>query len=111
MAVYRRGKKGAQPKGKPDYKPQKPLDEQCAEEVGELEKAFRGRMDKEKARFKKATDSEFHICIYFADRAEKEKFLRDFNLARFGDKFLDGRKVAQALHKRGTIKDAHKERR
>ena len=111
MAVYRRGKKGAQPKGKPDYKPAKPLDEQCAEEIGELEKAFRGRMDKEKARFKKTTDSEFHICIYFADRQAKEKFLRDFDLAKLGDKFLDGRKVAQALHRRNTARDGHRKER
>lgn len=109
MAVYKRGRKGGRPQGKPDYKPEKPLDEQCQEEVGELEKAFRGRMDKEKARFKDATDSEFHFCVYFPDRAAKEKFLRDFNLAKLGDKFLDGRKVAQVLHGRqNPARDGHR---
>ncbi len=77
-----------------------------------MEKAFRDRMGKEKARFKRTTDSEFHICVYFPDRQAKEKFLRDFDLAKLGDKFLDGRKVAQVLNRRiGPAKDGHRKER
>ena len=94
-------------------KPAKSLEESCAEEVGEVEAAFRNRLAKEDKRKVAATDSENWFCVYFASREAKERFLRDHGLARIGDKYLDGRMVERVLKGRSAlrIRDSHKDRR
>lgn len=73
------------------------IETDAAEELSALSSAFRDRRRREDRRFKQATDSEFWLALCFEDRAQKEAFLAAFNVARFGDKYLDGRKVAHAL--------------
>ncbi len=72
----------------------------AAHELTAMEQAYRGRAGAEAARFKAATDSEFWVAVCFTSREEKEAFLAEFDLARHGDKYLDGAKVARSLRKR-----------
>lgn len=37
---------------------------------------------------------EFFICLYFKTQKQKEQFLNDTGLGRFGDKYLDGNLIA-----------------
>lgn len=94
-------------------KPAKKLAESCAEEVGEVEAAFRNRLAKEDKRKVAATDSEFWFAVYFQTREEKERFLRDFGLGKLGDKYLSGSRVSRVLKGRSAMRvcDSHKDRR
>jgi hypothetical protein len=39
---------------------------------------------------KEPTDSDIWFCVVFDDRDDKDAYLTDWNLLRFGDKYLDG---------------------
>jgi hypothetical protein len=105
-------KDGAAKNGKSADKPEKPaksLEESSAEEIGEVEAAFRGRIEKEDKRRKAATDSEFWFAVYFQSREEKDVFLRKYGLDKIGDKYLPGSQVRRILEMRmGVNRDAHK---
>jgi hypothetical protein len=73
------------------------LAEDAAAEFTALEQGYRDRATAERARFKRATDSEFWVAVCFTTREEKEAFLERSGLAPLGDKYLDGRSVADAL--------------
>lgn len=73
------------------------LEVDAAAELDALSDAFRDRRRREDRRFKQATDSEFWVALCFENREQKEAFLRAFKIARLGDKYLDGRKVAVEL--------------
>ena len=96
---------------KPKVKPVKKLEQSCAEEVGEVEAAFRGRLKKEDKRRRLATDSEFWIAVYFQSREEKDRFLRKYGLDKVGDKYLHGNAVDRILDRRTMTKDGHKKER
>lgn len=72
------------------------LEEDSARELTALEEGYRERMRNEQARFVAATDSEYWLCLCFADRAERERFL-----AAVGEnpktKYLLGRDLARTL--------------
>ena len=108
MACFKRGKSGSKPKGKPGYKPEKPLDEQCQEEVGALEADFRKRLTKEKKRKERTTETEFWFCVYFRTREEKLAFLKKYGLDKLNDKYLPGREVDRIINKGRTVRDGHK---
>jgi len=69
----------------------------AATEFTALEQGYRDRARAEASRFKRATDSEFWVAVCFTTREEKEAFLRAAGLAHLGDKYLDGRDVADVL--------------
>jgi hypothetical protein len=71
----------------------------AAAELSAMEQAYRDRNRAEADRFRHATDSEFWFAVCFADRAEKDAFLAEFGVTRLGDKYIDGRLLAQALRK------------
>ena len=71
--------------------------DETSAELTELQQAFRARRDQEAGRFRAATDSEFWFAVCFESRAEKEAFLRAAGLFECGDKYLDGRAVAERL--------------
>lgn len=58
---------------------------------------FRERLEKENQRLDITTDSEYWVALCFTTRSQKEDFLRKLNILQFGDKYLDGEKVAQEL--------------
>jgi len=72
--------------------------EKAAEVITETAQAFRDRHKVEAARFEKATDSEYWVCVCFQSRAEKESFLKAAKLFEMGDKYLDGWNVAKTLN-------------
>lgn len=62
-----------------------------------VQQGFRNRAKQESDRFVLATDSEYWAAICFQTREQKEAFLSALKLLEFGDKYLDGRLVAERL--------------
>lgn len=62
-----------------------------------VQQGFRNRAKQESDRFALATDSEYWAAICFQTREQKEAFLSALKLLEFGDKYLDGRLVAERL--------------
>jgi hypothetical protein len=62
-----------------------------------VQEGFRKRAKDEGRRFELATDTEYFACLCFQTREQKEIFLKAMNLLQFGDKYLDGQKVAKEL--------------
>lgn len=73
------------------------LQQDAATEISALEQGYRDRAKEEAARFKRATDSEYWFAVCFDSREEKDRFLQRAGLADIGDKYLDGREVANRL--------------
>jgi hypothetical protein len=73
------------------------LAQDAASEFTALEQGYRDRAKAESDRFKRATDSEFWVAVCFTTREEKDAFLAAANLDTLGDKYLDGRAVADTL--------------
>lgn len=72
------------------------LEEQCLEELGEVETSFRERMKAENKRFQDMCDTEYWCCICFTSRAQKEEFLQ--SLEYDGDeKYIEGKEFARAV--------------
>jgi len=69
----------------------------CAEELTEVQQGFRSRTKAETDRKNHVTDSAFWVCLCFQTRDQVEEFLRASKLAKPGEKYIDGRKVAAAL--------------
>lgn len=66
-------------------------------ELTELQQAFRDRKKNEARRFELATDSEYWVALCFQTRAQKETFLKALKLIQYGDKYLDGRLLAEKM--------------
>jgi len=81
----------------PEVKPLEVLETECAEAGEKFLTAFEERAKNEQARLQDATDSEFWIAVCFQTREQKEEFLQKTGIAQFGDKYLDGMKVAKKL--------------
>lgn len=83
----------------PDVEYTGELREDIAAELDALQAGFKSRAQAERKRFKQATDSEFWFAVCFESRELKEKFLAQIGVKPMvmGDKYLDGRQVAQVL--------------
>ena len=68
-----------------------------AAEVTALQQAFRDRQKAEEFRRKKATDSEYWICVCFQSREQVEEFLDKSGWGRDDAKYVDGQKVAESI--------------
>lgn len=73
------------------------LEKEAAAESFAILDAFKKRAADENARLTDATDSEFWIAMCFQTREQKDEFLRKANFDKFGDKYLDGMKVAEQM--------------
>ena len=75
------------------------LAKDCASEMSALQKGFADRAKKERDRKRRATDSEFWFAVCFESREEKEAFLKAAKISKrlMGDKYIDGKKMAQVL--------------
>ena len=62
-----------------------------------VKKGFRDRLKAENKRKVDATDSEYWFCVCFQSRAQSEAFLREIGWRKFGDKYLDGVKIAKMM--------------
>ncbi len=68
-----------------------------AADLDVLQQGFRNRAKAENDRFALATDSEYWACLCFQTREQKDHFLSVLKILEFGDKYLDGRLVAERL--------------
>lgn len=66
-------------------------------ELSETLRGFKERAKAEAERFKNATDTEYWACFCFQTREQKDVFLKALDLIQFGDKYLDGVRVAEQL--------------
>lgn len=66
-------------------------------ELDEVAKGFRERRDQEAKRRKKATDSEYWVCLCFQTREQVEAFLEATRWAGSDAKYIDGQQVAKKL--------------
>jgi len=71
--------------------------DQAAVQLSALEQGIKDRKRAERDRFHAATDSEYWFAVCFTSRAQKEAFLKAAGLWEAGDKYLDGRLVADAM--------------
>ena len=78
----------------PEPEPVGTFAEQATAQLSELEQGIKDRKRAERDRFRAATDSEYWFAVCFTSRAQKETFLRAAGLWEHGDKYLDGRLVA-----------------
>lgn len=94
-------------KPKAKAKPVQPADVEAKEELSEVLQGFKARKEAESKRRLEATDSEFWCALCFETRAQKEEFLSKLGLLAHGDKYLDGRLVAEklgiVLENKGTL--------
>ena len=72
-------------------------EEAMQQETSLLLSAFKARAKAEKERFDLVTDSEYWVAVCFQTRAQKEAFLAAVNLLQHGDKYIDGRLLAQRM--------------
>lgn len=66
-------------------------------ETSAVLEAFKARAQREKERFRLATDSEYWVAVCFQTREQKEHFLQVTKLLKAGDKYIDGALVAKVL--------------
>lgn len=62
-----------------------------------VQQAFRSDIKRENRRFELATDSEYWFCACFQTRAQKEAFLQAIDIIAHGDKYIDGRILAEKM--------------
>ncbi len=72
-------------------------EEDSAADLDALQQGFRSRSKAENDRFALATDSEYWACLCFQTREQKDRFLSALKILEFGDKYLDGRLVAERI--------------
>lgn len=69
----------------------------AAATLNAVERGFRARARDEEKRFREATDSEYWFAVCFQTREQKEAFLAAIKLLAYGDKYIDGQVLAEAL--------------
>jgi hypothetical protein len=73
------------------------LEEASTKALDQLQSDFQKRAKEEERRYADATDSEYWVAFCFQTREQKEEFLQKLGLLDLGDKYLDGRAVAEKL--------------
>ena len=73
------------------------VEEDAKKETSAVLEAFRARAKREEKRMRDATDSEYWFAVCFGNRDEKEQFLHALGMMAHGDKYIDGRKLAEAM--------------
>jgi hypothetical protein len=66
-------------------------------DLNAIHAGFRARSKDESKRFQLATDSEYWVCVCFQTKDQKNEFLKKSGLISIGDKYLDGKMVANRL--------------
>ncbi len=73
------------------------VEQDTVAELGAAEAAFRAREEREAVRMSNEIDSENWFAVVFETRAQKDEFLAKLNLLDIGDKYFDGRDIADRL--------------
>ena len=74
------------------------LEKETLEELGDVEKSFRERMNAESKRFRDMCDTEYWFCVCFTSREQKEEFLKKIGMET-DVKYIDGKEMARAYRK------------
>lgn len=74
------------------------LEKETLEELGDVEKSFRERMNAENKRFRDMCDTEYWFCVCFTSREQKEEFLKKIGIET-DVKYIDGKDMARAYRK------------
>jgi hypothetical protein len=74
------------------------LEKETLEEIGDVEKSFRERMNAESKRFRDMCDTEYWFCVCFTSREQKEEFLKKIGMET-DVKYIDGKDMARAYRK------------
>lgn len=74
------------------------LEKETLEELGDVEKSFRERMNAESKRFRDMCDTEYWFCVCFTSREQKEEFLKKIGMET-DVKYIDGKDMARAYRK------------
>lgn len=74
------------------------LEKETLEEIGDVEKSFRERMNAENKRFRDMCDTEYWFCVCFTSREQKEEFLKKIGMET-DVKYIDGKDMARAYRK------------
>ena len=74
------------------------LEKETFEELGDVEKSFRERMNAESKRFRDMCDTEYWFCVCFTSREQKEEFLKKIGMET-DVKYIDGKDMARAYRK------------
>lgn len=74
------------------------LEKETLEELGDVEKSFRERMNAERKRFRDMCDTEYWFCVCFTSREQKEEFLKKIGMET-DVKYIDGKDMARAYRK------------
>ncbi len=89
---------GAKPSTAPDVDGATFLDG-VVKETSESFDKLKADIKAEQHRFEIVNDSEYWVAFCFESRAQKEEFLRLFDLLQLGDKYIDGLKAARTMGK------------
>lgn len=73
------------------------LEEDLKAELDAVQQGFRNRAKIENDRFDDVTDSEYWFAMCFKTREQKERFLKAMQWIEYGDKYLDGNKIAEQM--------------
>lgn len=74
------------------------LEKETLEELGDVEKSFRERMNAASKRFRDMCDTEYWFCVCFTSREQKEEFLKKIGMET-DVKYIDGKDMARAYRK------------
>lgn len=74
------------------------LEQDCIEELGEVENSFRERMQNENKRFRDMCDTEYWFCVCFTSRAQKEELLKSIGFDT-DLKYIEGKEFAKAVNR------------
>jgi len=75
----------------------RPVGEAKKAEMSEILKKFKAQAKEEQKLFVENVDSEYWVAVCFQSRDQKEKFLELAGWLQYGDKYLDGLEVADAM--------------
>jgi hypothetical protein len=73
------------------------VEQDAAEEISAALKAIIKQKRAMREVYRTTTDPEFWLCVCFQSREQKEEFLRLAGWTEFGDKYIDGLRVAAHL--------------
>jgi len=76
----------------------------------ELKSDFIKGIQEKQKKFQQEMDTEFFFCVAFQNREQKEQFLNETGLIEFGDKYLNGLKVAEKMGVKLTFMENMREK-
>ena len=80
------------------------FEDSMEEQLDDVQKSFRDRIQKEEKRLKDACDSNYYFTVYFSNSKQLYEFCEKFGIDKDAI-YVDGRKLARAMQKALDAKD------